>query len=356
MEITDQNNKNETYTLKTSSSEATFSIFKLISLSFTTKNNNIKSTILNNTHEEKDFLLDGSYLMFPWVGRIQSNKFFENLNIKLTENFPFTESNGFALHGFLANQPRKVIEISKNSISFKISESNFTKILFNFFPEITEKYTLFENKLTLDLEFENKTEKEQFFNFGYHPYFQFDLGCINNLKIDSDFVSKKWFLDSKFLIPKIIANKNDEKNQRIGYLVEKENFKFEDYLIGKNEFDNLFEIEAKAEDLIHFIKEKKEKENDFNFNLELIKLKNDERKMEIVLSTKIPESNELLENFVFTKFIQIYSPEERNRIAIEPMSGPSNSFNFPELITYNVLIGAKQKKHSNFQISFKAHD
>ena len=60
------------------------------------------------------------------------------------------------------------------------------------------------------------------------------------------------------------------------------------------------------------------------------------------------------ENFIEIKFIQIFTPDDRNRIAIEPMTNPSNSLNFSKenFEKYNIKIKPKQKLYSNFIIEF----
>jgi len=331
--VQSMNNKDKIFILETENSKAIFDKFKLISLIFT--DNNKKITVLNNEYQEKNFLLDGSYLMFPWVGRITSDDYLKSLNDNLVEKYPFKDSNGFPLHGFLANHPRKVLNQTKNSITFNFEETNFTNILFKHFPEITEKYTLLENKLIIDLEFQNKTDKDLYFNFGYHPYFQFNLESINNLILTSSMINKKWNLHKKYLIPNLLENEN--------FSVEKEDFYFENFLIEKSQFDNLYEIENEM---------KNNEENKIEYDL--INLINKDNKIEIALSIKKPEYVKK-EEFILMKFIQIYTPDERDRIAIEPLSGPSNAFNFPNL-AYNINISPQQMKHSNFNIEFRKID
>ncbi len=320
------------FILYTKNSEAIFNNSKLIGLSFTV--NQIKHKIIDNVYADNNFLIDGSYLMFPWIGRIQSDEFLNKLNKELTFEYPFKDSNNNALHGFLANTSRQLVNKTDNSISFKFEETKFTKLLFDYFPEIIEKYTLSNNKLTLDIEFTNNSENFQYFNYGYHPYFQFDLENISNYKLQSTLIDKKWVLDEKLLVP-IIIKKEDEDN----YTFKKQDYKFDGVIIDKNQFDNLFEIEKSEKEIF-----------EHGNYLELIKLINEEKKVQIKLATNIREFSR--EQFILLKYIQIYTPEERNRIAIEPMSGPSNSFNYPDL-KYNVKIKPKEKLYSNFEIELK---
>lgn len=334
MENSSSKNKideNNIFILKTANSEAVLNKNKIISLSF--KINDKKINIISNNHDKKSFLLDGSYIMFPWVGRIENDKYLKDLYPNFSLNYPFRESNNFPLHGFFANHPREVVSKTENSIIFKMEETNLTKILYKFYPEITEKYSLFENKILFSLEFINQSENLQYFNFGYHPYFHFDLENISRFHLDSSLINKKWELDKKLLIP-IIDTKDKD-----GYSIKKSDFIFDKTIIQDNKFDNLYEIE----DDLKLIKEK-------GNCIKLIKLINEDNKLEIELSTDVSDYSD--EEFIFLKFIQIYTPDERNRIAIEPMSGPSNSFNLPDL-NYNIKIKPKEKKHSNFQIELK---
>ncbi len=342
--------KNDLIKLITKNSEAYFTNSKLSLLKFNNINNNNTSCnhkeifILKNNDKE-NFLNDGSFLMFPWVGRINNNNYLKNFSQILAENFPFKDPNGFPLHGFLASLPRKIIKSSKNSVTFSFIESNIVNEIFKFFPKIIEKYTLFENKLILELEFENLSNtNNQFFNYGYHPYFQFDINTndnnnnnetninlINEFKLHSNLIEKEIKLQDKYFIPEF-----NKENSFIKKDYSMQNLKIKDL-----KFDTLFEINSnkkedfKKEKLISLINEK---------NKNIISLDFDNKLNDFY--TK--------ENFIEIKFIQIFTPDDRNRIAIEPMTNPSNSLNFSKenFEKYNIKIKPKQKLYSNFIIEF----
>lgn len=309
--------------------EAHFSNFKLTYLSFT--QNGEKFIVINNNYQNNHFLADGSYLMFPWVGRINSENYLRNLDENLSWQFPFKESNNFPLHGLLVNQPRKIVEKTKDTIKFAFEENSTTKVIFRHFPKVLEKYTLSNSKISLELEFENSTEKILYFNFGYHPYLQLNQKSIAELKLSSKLINKICNLHSKFLIPEY-----DELKEVI---INKADFSFEDKKIDNDYYDNLFEIENSFE------------KYDANMKIELISLIDNDLQKKIVISLQKSEDI-ATDQFIYLKFLQIYTPDERNRIALEPMSGPSNSLNFKDM-KYNIAIQPSQKLYSNFAIELK---
>ncbi|UMB55326.1 aldose 1-epimerase [Lutibacter sp. A64] len=215
-----------------------------------------------------------SAILFPFPNRITNGTYqFENKNYSLEINEIALNNR---LHGLVFNQ------------SFSIKEQIVTeknaKIVFNYkyngdiagfpFPYNLElTYTFTKDNVNLNFEVLNEGKTAFPFGFGWHPYFK-----VSNLKESTlDFEAKTQYLVDKNMIP------TDETP-----------LKFETPLLIEDTFlDDCFITEKSS-----------------------TSLKTDAYNIAIDFSSKKP-----------TSFLQVYTPDTRDCIAIEPMTCAPNSFN-----------------------------
>ena len=221
-----------------------------------------------------DFDYETSYassVLFPFASRIKDGKYtFLGENFQLNKN----DNNTSALHGLVYNKEFQLFEpkIHKDNCSVTLNyiENNKSEG-FPFKYIISLTYTLNENSLQLKVTIKNIDNQSFPFILGWHPYFLSDDLPKSTLKFKSD---KKVVFDENLITKEIIENSKDE----------------------------IFTIENKQLDDCFFLED-----NTISFSTSKYYL-------EIVSSEK--------ENF-----LQLYTPENLPIIAIEPMTGISNSFN-----------------------------
>lgn len=286
-------------TLKYENSKAIFLGPKLINLELTHSESNKTYVIISslnsyeNIKEDDSFTADGNFIMYPWVGRLDDTKNIESL----TENgscFTFRDSKGFPLHGLFAKEERIILDKTENYIKIGISNQS----LFEFFPKLTEEFILNKNNFIIKTTFENITDKVQYFCYGYHPYFQINNYSIDNFKIETN-LNKEIKLNEN-----LVPMKDNEEN-----LVFKLS-NLNDLKIDNIKFDNLYTLDQES----------------LNENAYLTLI--DENSIKITIKSNNKN------NQIKLHYFQIYTPEDRKSIAIEPMSAPSNSFNinFPKYL------------------------
>lgn len=213
-----------------------------------------------------------SSILFPFANRIENGHYqFNDKNFKLDLS---KVDNHNAIHGLVHDKTFQLIdqEISEIKASATMSYDEDRPISgFPFKYKITLEYVLTENALELKVEIKNKDHYAFPFSLGWHPYFK--SNDLHNTLININ--SNKKILVNDKMIP-------------IGeeMMVWNELLKIE----GKT-FDDCFELNANA-----------------------VELKTPEYHLEFRFSTE--------ENY-----LQLYTPNDRKSIAIEPQTAPANSFN-----------------------------
>lgn len=215
-----------------------------------------------------------SAILFPFPNRISNGTYtFKNTNYNLKINETALNNR---LHGFVFNKSFTINE------TFTSKES--AKIIFNYkyngstegfpFPYNLElTYTFTKNKVSLDFEVLNEGKSAFPFGIGWHPYFN----APNLGDSTLDFEAKNQYLVNKNMIP-----------------TEKTPLKFKTPLLIKDTFlDDCFITEKSNTSL---------KTDTYNVNINF--------------TSKKPNS-----------FLQVYTPETRDSIAIEPMTCAPNCFN-----------------------------
>nr|WP_261799348.1 aldose 1-epimerase [Winogradskyella echinorum] len=231
--------------------------------------NSIKVISGTPSNYKKDY---ASAILFPFANRIKHGEYvFNNSKYKLVCN---EEANKNAIHGLVYNKYFKVIDkdISTDfcSITLRYIEKDGCEG-FPFKYSITVKYTLKEESLLLKITIKNDDDKSFPFTLGWHPYF-----------LSSNLFNSKLSFSS---------NANYKSNKQ-GIVIGKEDLKEEMPMLLKNrKFDDAYVLQS---DLVKFITP--------NYQLQL-------------------------ESSAEHNFLQIYTPDLSDRIAIEPMTGVSDSFN-----------------------------
>jgi aldose 1-epimerase len=213
-----------------------------------------------------------SAILFPFASRIKDGKYlFNNKQFQLEINEP--EKNN-ALHGLIYNKTFKIIKRSTTNkdatLVLAYSENEITQgFPYTYKVELT--YVLSENNLNLKVSFTNTSQKAFPFTYGWHPYFYSEDLSKSSLQFKS---YQKVFFDDRMITKEIVDSTTDEL------------FSIENKML-----DDCFQLDSNT---VKFITP--------SYNLEIV-------------ST--------IEN----GFLQVYIPPIKNHIAIEPVSGISDSFN-----------------------------
>ncbi len=213
-----------------------------------------------------------SAILFPFSNRVELGKYnFDNEVFQLEQN---EKGKHNALHGLVYNKSFEVVkqEISDTeaSVSIIYNESRPGKG-FPFMYAITLDYVLTKNELQLHVTVKNTDNVAFPFSLGWHPYFYSSDIYNSMLTLDSD----QKILVSDSMIP--------ISEERISWHAPRK--------IQNQYFDDCFVL-----------------------NNSLIKFKTPEYHLEFKFSTT-------------KKYLQIYTPENRKTIAIEPQTAVANSFN-----------------------------
>ena len=213
-----------------------------------------------------------SSILFPFANRVKDGNYeFEGKTFQLEKN---QKEEGNALHGFVYNKSFKILETKTNKdyavVKLSYSESNQTKgFPFTFLIEVS--YTFYEDNVELLVSVKNTDEKAFPFTIGWHPYFT-----------SADLYNSSIVFDSNKKLE--IGDRNITTGVR-------------DFNIGSK-----FELKDKQLDDCWI-------------------LNSDE------VLFKTPKYNLRFNSSAKNNFLQAYTPEKENSIAIEPTTGVSDSFN-----------------------------
>ena len=228
----------------------------------------------NIIKELPDFNYNASYasaILFPFANRIENGKYtFKNTKFQLDCN----EKGLNALHGLVYNKKFKIVYkvTSRNYASVTIAYQELEENLgFPFKYNIQLKYTLTNDEISLSVTVKNTDVNPFPFTLGWHPYFLSHDLQNSSLCFKSD---KKIVFDENLITNKIEAYKANAV-----------------FNVENNPLDDCFIL-----------------------NSNTIGFKTPNYQLEI--------STNQIENYV-----QLYTPENLPLIAIEPMTGVSNSFN-----------------------------
>ncbi|MBN2617938.1 MAG: aldose 1-epimerase [Spirochaetales bacterium] len=252
----------------------------------------IYSLILNKTnilfHDKTEELTKNDLfrgrILFPFNDRIPQGKY----NFEGNEyQFPLNCDDKDSIHGLIYNQT--MTEVDRFSSS-EIEEVELEKIIdkgdflgYPFSIKINIRYRLTLNSFSMNITVKNIGSKRLPYAIGWHPYFTFGN------KIDS----------SKLQFPGDFYYDVDEnlyfKGNKYSVVNSKYDFNKKD-IIGNRELDIAININGESKVIL---------ENELNY-------------------IQMEFSKDMF------PALQLFIPEDRQSIAIEPISGPSDSFNYPE--------------------------
>ncbi|TGM23821.1 aldose 1-epimerase [Leptospira meyeri] len=242
-----------------------------------------KSVSVVSGHKAPDpFFASGSFLMFPWVNRLEPNPWAREPFYPSTHWL--TDGNGIPLHGLYHNLPRHLV---REEITDGVAYAEFEMEIPTTWKgsllsqiKVKECYQLFPSELKVIYRLTNGSDTEFPFALGIHPYFRWN----EDESIDDLFLFGSGFHKVKlgdYLLP--------EKVQKEEVILNSE-----ETLMGKN-LDELYaSIDGENSYIGLFSMNKKEK----------LMIQGGE-------------------------FYQVYTPQDRRSIAIEPMTGTGNFLHFP---------------------------
>lgn len=234
-------------------------------------------------------------ILFPFANRIDGGKYqFKGRSYTLPCNEPERDN---AIHGLIFNKTFYVDETYEGSKSATVVLSyteNSPPQGFPFPYKIELKYTLKEDALSLEVKVHNIGNENFPFNLGWHPYF-----CVNNF--DTSFLSFK-------------SRKQVIFNYNLISLGIAEIAIPDPYSLKDKTLDDCYVLFDKTVELYT---------DDYT----------------IGISGK-PKSD----------YLQIYAPPKEKRIAIEPMTGISDSFNHKRGI---YILRPNHTKKETWSIKFK---
>ena len=214
-----------------------------------------------------------SSLLFPFPGRIENGTYVHNQQSFQLEQNETNRSN--AIHGLIYDKHFEVesIETSEANAKVVLSYTSDEKLAgFPFKFQLIITYLISNSSLHLNIDVKNLGEESFPFGLGWHPYFKSENLANSFLS----FSSEEQLVCDENQIPKSVKNNTLQQTFKL-----------------KNQFFDDSFILLKKE-----VKFKSEKYSlDMNFS----------------------------ENSV--AFLQIYTPDDRKSIAIEPMSCSPNAFN-----------------------------
>jgi aldose 1-epimerase len=224
--------------------------------------------------EQTDFEYKDSYassILFPFVSRIQDGKYsFQENDYQLNCN----QTGENALHGLVYNKKFELIEkeetTNRCSVTIGYKETKESPG-FPYTYEIYLTYLLTEKEISLSVKIKNTDTKAFPFTLGWHPYFICDDLSKSVVCFKSD---KKIAFDENLITKEVVAHKTPE----------------------------VFKIENKQLDDCFILKT-----NKIGFSTPTY---------QIEITTDLEDN-----------YLQMYTPLGLSVIAIEPMTGVSNSFN-----------------------------
>jgi len=218
-------------------------------------------------------ILYNSALLFPFPGRIENGKYSHN---EQTYQLNINDPHRFnAIHGLVFDKPFEIEAIESSNENAKVRLSYVSDGKLEGFPfkfVLTVTYLISTNTLQLSIDIKNLDKNPFPFGMGWHPYFK----SVDLNSSSLSFSSEKQLVCNENLIPKSTKMNN-----------QKPSFKIENQT-----FDDTFILLKKK-----------------------VIFNTDRYTLDIIFS----ETSQAI--------MQIYTPPDRESIAIEPMSCCPNAFN-----------------------------
>jgi len=213
-----------------------------------------------------------SSILFPFAGRIKNGKYkFQEKSYQLENN---QKDEKMALHGLIYNKEFTILNKQTSKEFATVTLCYIEREKTEGFPykySMHLTYTLTENKIDLKVEIMNNDVNPFPFSLGWHPYFH----SSNLYESYLSFKSDKKISFNKDMIP-----------EKVNDII----------------FNSTLQIKDAKLDDCYILNDNNIFFNTPNYNLSM--------------------SSTSAENY-----LQLYTPDKKNKIAIEPLTGPSNNFN-----------------------------
>ena len=231
--------------------------------------------ILANLHPLKYEDSFNAALLFPFANRIDNGVYsYNNKSYQLKCN---ETNNNNALHGLIYHKKFELIKEKTTSNATSVTLEHLETVRnigFPFTYKVQLIYKITKNSLHLKVRIENTDTLAFPFTLGWHPYFY----SSNLIKSSIRFHADKKVIHNKEMISKGLEDYKSKENLK---------------LAAKN-LDDCFHLSTKK------------------------------------IKFKTPEYHLVLKTTAKNNYLQIYTPDNENAIAIEPLTGISNSFNNKE--------------------------
>lgn len=222
-----------------------------------------------------------SHFLLPFPNRMKDGKYtFDGKDYQFPVNDTTTNNN---LHGFLETIPMEIIhEEATDNHAFVELKGRFEGLEYYPFPfDFYVKYTLTNSELIIQTKIKNTGKTAMPIGFGWHPYFRLDTKKVDDLKMQ--------FPDCQII-------ESDNRMMPTGRTNEYPNF-VTLTKIGNTSLDNCFIL------------------NNSDKEKATITLKSESTTLKIWQQTNT------------FPYFQVYTPEHRQSIAIEPMTCNVDAFN-----------------------------
>ncbi|AVI50986.1 hypothetical protein C5O00_07275 [Pukyongia salina] len=225
----------------------------------------IEGVTSNKAGQKKYLQMCNSAILFPFPNRIKHGRYrFMDKTHSLPVNEP---TNNNAIHGIVYTKSFKVISFTENSISLSYIHQGSTGFPFPFSIEL--HYTFYLQNIELKVLVRNTGDSSFPFGIGWHPYFHTEDQSETIIRFSSDTIYE---VDDQ-MIP--VRSKQEE---------------FKELKLEKAEIDNAFQLN--------------------NTDVRLIAPK-------YKLKLQVPDDS----------YLQLFTPDHRGSVAIEPISCIADAFN-----------------------------
>lgn len=228
---------------------------------------NYKLISSENLSYDKHF---NSAILFPYVNRIQNGVY--NFQNKAYQLFRNKSEEGHAIHGLVYNKTFTISSVKEEEGKLLVNltyKETQPEIGFPYKYTLYITYTIQPNSLSLNVNVKNDDENTFPFAIGWHPYFVCD-----NLYNST-----------------LVLNRNSKINFDAEFNYHIEDVKNTLIKIENNEFDDCYRLMS----------------NETRFETTTYHIK--------------------IEFKSAPNYLQVYTPENRNYIALEPQTGVTNNFN-----------------------------
>lgn len=227
--------------------------------------------------DKADFNHARSGWLFPFPNRLEDGKYMFDDSLY---HFPINEpANNNAIHGFLLAEPfqlYKTYNVSHKCIlGFKYKYAG-SHSYYPFSFDFRIDYHFTEGQLTIELSIENIGRSPMPFAIGWHPYFQ--LQC----PLEDHYIS----------LPEAELIELNERSLPTGKQLPYD-FAHKAVLVGDRHYDDCFKFEAEDNKVV---------------------LSTDTKSLSMVMSKD-------------WGYFQVFTPDERTSVALEPMTGTINCLN-----------------------------